>query len=426
MSTFSAPRRGRKTVQGDGQQIITWDNGSTTVLAASSGLGFDDPLTRQLTAATRSFNLFRKPLLVSDHDTIRLGKLKTRAFMIALPLASIAILTWYHLTPQLQNVTKAFPTYAQFTEMASFGPTCPCTQTDLNLGDVAALHISTLANTSLNMCSAVNAIVQNMNQSFINSDVGTLVNAYVGQMGGLCDYLRVGIGHLQENFNNNPLGAELQSPGTFLQSATFVALGEVQKYLLLVHSIEITLQTNWDDMTVSFLDASFGSSVRNPVNCSCALPTGNQPSTVVWQGGRCTFQIAFDTRPLSSYWATNWTCIASRNLAFFPMELFENSEFLSLVGLSTPVPFQTNAQAFIDALRASMYSFYTDGANMTVLNTSLITANFETYFDACKPSQCSYDFKGIPPLVTALSLSIGTSLSLPCPSRCCNNSSCSC
>jgi hypothetical protein len=131
MASAFGPRRGRR-VQQEGRNVVIWDSGDRSSLNAQSGRAISQRATAQLAIAVDSFNMFPKTVVVTDADIVRLGKQKTLAFAIAMPVAAIAILSWFMLTPQLQSFTVPSPTYAQYTSAMQYNPTCPCRRMSLS------------------------------------------------------------------------------------------------------------------------------------------------------------------------------------------------------------------------------------------------------------------------------------------------------
>jgi hypothetical protein len=429
-SSYFGPRRGRK-VQQEGQSVVLWDTGDRTVLQPSENGQLTTPAlsrkaTAQLAVAVSSLNLFPKTLVVTDEATVRVGKQKSLAFALAMPVAAIAILSWYMLTPQLQSFTTYNPTYADYTHAQQYNPTCPCSNPNLVFGDVGTFNPPAVSNPELNFCSSVYGIMTyctdmpNLNASscFKTNGGALLLGSFMQPMYSICNYLAVGLGDVAANILSAPLGGTLMTPFAFNQSTRQQALDEIEKLSLLATSIRISLNANsWAGLTASFLDPSFESISQNPPNCSClrsALSANSSPAAVLLGTGLCYFHIAFDVRPPNTTDLDRWTCVGSDNLIYFPMELLRTPALYILLGLNetesanlTSFVTAPGSDTFLQVMVDTHASLYSGNLATAGIATTLLTYDHPSYFLACAPSECSYSYKAVPPFVTGFTLAIG-------------------
>jgi hypothetical protein len=421
MASAFGPRRGRR-VQQEGRNVVIWDSGDRSSLNAQSGRAISQRATAQLAIAVDSFNMFPKTVVVTDADIVRLGKQKTLAFAIAMPVAAIAILSWFMLTPQLQSFTVPSPTYAQYTSAMQYNPTCPCSKENVVVGDVATFLSPQVANVTTNFCKPILGInkfcsADPLNATCLWSDASSLlVASFIYPIFAICSYIALGMSNVQANVMSSPLGSVVQTPFSFDSSIKLMTLGEIEKLTLLLTSVHISLDASvWTGLTSSFLDPSYGALARNPPNCSCfssASSYNTTPSAAVRGNGLCHFQIAFDYRP-NITGSLDWGCVGSQNLISFPLELLRTPETYEILGMPPPfddvMSFVTDANSttFMDAVDDVQRSLYSGAAVGSSIAPGLINYNHESYFGTCAPYECSYSYKAVPPTVTGFTLGIG-------------------
>jgi hypothetical protein len=415
------PRRGRR-VQQEGRNVVIWDSNDRQSLnvQAASGHALTQRATAQLAVAVDSLNMFPKTVVVTDADIVRLGKQKTLAFAITMPIAAVAILSWFMLTPQLQSFTVPNPTYAQYTSAMQYNPTCPCSKEDIVVGDVATFRSPDAANVSTNFCKPIFGmynfcVADPANGTCLTSDASSLlVASFIGPMYSICSYIDGGIADVQVNVMSSPLGSVVETPFSFDSNIKLMTLGEVEKLTLLLTSISIALSSSgWAGLTSSFLDPSYGALARNPPNCTCfssASTYNTTPAAAVRGNGLCHYQIAFDYRPNITL---DWGCVGSENLIDFPLELLRTRTTFDILGMQPPFDelmnfyVSPNSTTFMNAVDDVQGCLYEGVAARSSIAPGVMTYSHENYFTTCAPYECSYTYKAVPPTVTGFTLAFG-------------------
>jgi hypothetical protein len=207
--------------------------------------------------------------------------------------------------------------------------------------------------------------------------------------------------NMVSNVLQTTLSEQLLARSAFNKLVYQTASTEAQKYVISISGVGASLGMASHLQVPSFVDPSGDATNRMPANCSCGITTSYMPVA-------CSFRIAFDVRSnLTSY---PWTCSHYANAFFFDTKLLYESAFYQQLLSRGPYTalenFTGQGQGFALDIDYSYFALFTDTIQ-TQFKQSLVTYDYEDYYDACQPLTCDYAYRATPSFVSAFVLAIG-------------------
>jgi len=383
-------------------------------------------LFAKLSVATSSVNLFTRPVIASDAETLRRGRAKTWIFVGLLTLSSILLISFYAATPTVISGTIKQPTLDDYLSYEQYAPTCPCTR-PVALGEAITINITQSLNLTHNACGAFMAVGAKCGSYDVRADAPvnctqTLAGAmlwkgYLDSISYICaEYAGSLLGQL-DNVAATDLGPVLLSPDLFNRTATLTTLTAMQTVVTTASTAFSSIQSGVRDLVPVSLDLSEGSTTQTPPGCTCKAELMGSAMQII--NAPCRFRALFDVRqtPLADTW---WTCNSALNQLNFPLSLLLRNE--TYAALSLPPPYAhymtflgagsvTENSSAVDFFFGIAFDIFPStayaAADATTLRPGFLTADYSAHFDACSPEECTYTYRGRPSFLAALTTALG-------------------
>jgi hypothetical protein len=364
-------------------------------------------------------NLFAKPLLVSDGDSLRDGRYKTFAFAGGFTLTAVVLIAFYASKETVFQQTVFKPSLHEYQSFEGV-PSCVCSQTP-RYGDGLTLNIPGLANFSTNVCGSLT----NLQQIFINhslftsSNPAALMYAYLTPLASICYAEQVAINLAVDASLTTEVGPTLLDFPTFNHTAfKFVTAQLDSGFTAGAPQPQATMLAASSTMPTLRSDASYGALARTPANCTCSaltLATASPLEAV----SPCQYQASFDKRSGTDA-ATWWGCNFDRNTMFFPITLLLQDEFYAQFGIPPAEyrPLQqfagaenvTAADTFQSLFFASLSAYYPGPIGLwdySRLQPGLLTIDYPSYYSACAPQSCIVTYSARPSAIQLITIMLG-------------------
>jgi hypothetical protein len=373
----------------------------------------------KVSASLSSVNLFAKPLLVSDGDSLRDGRYKTFAFAGSFTLAAVVLIAFYASKETVFQQTVFKPSLHEYQSFEGV-PSCVCSQTP-RYGDGLTLNIPGQANFSTNVCNSLTGLQQIViNHSLItSSNPAALMVAYLTPLAAICFAEQIAINLAVDASLTTEVGPTLLDFPTFNHTAfKFVTAQLDAGFTAGAPQPQATMLAASSTMPTFRSDASYGALARTPANCTCSALT-LATATPLEAVNPCQYQASFDTRTTVDA-ETWWDCNFDRNTMFFPAALLLQDAFYNQFGIppSEYRPLQqfagaenvTAADTFQSLFFASLSVYYPGSVgrwDYSRLQPGLLTIDYASYYSACAPQSCIVTYSARPSAIQLITIMLG-------------------
>jgi len=379
----------------------------------------------KVSASLSSVNLFPKPLMVSDSDSLRDGRYKTYAFAACFLVAAVVLIAVNASKETVFQQTAYQPTFDQYQAFEGV-PSCVCSHAP-RYGDAVSLRLPGFANFSTNVCGSLTGLQEIFdNRSlYTTSDSAALLYAYTTPLAEICFAEQVAFSLAAGSSLTTQVGPTLLDFPTLNHTAYQFMTTQVGNGFTAGSSrVQSTDLAASSVLPVFRADMSYGALSRTPANCSCNVLA--LASVTPLQAARpCTYQASFDTRN-STDARTWWGCNLDLNAVSFPISLLLQDDFYTQFGIS-PAEYEplqafdgadnvtadaTFQVLFDDASLSGYYPGPPGQWDYSQLRPGLVTVDYERYYTACAPQSCIVTYSARPSAIQLITIMLVLMLSV--------------